>query len=49
MCKFSHIFVKAMHTALEAEQEENIYESICTTPLQIKMPNLYTSLWAAIA
>jgi len=42
MYKISHIFVKAMHTGLEAEQEENVYRSICTIPLQIKMPNLYT-------
>ena len=41
MYKIPHIFVKAIHTSLEAEQEENIYRIICIIHLQIIMSNLY--------
>lgn len=44
MYKILHTFVKAMHTSLEAEQEENVYGIIFIIPLQIIMPNLYISL-----
>jgi len=37
MCKISNIFVKAMHTSLEAEQEENIYGLILIISQQIIM------------
>ena len=41
MYKIPHIFVKAIHTSSEAEQEENIYGIMCIIHLQIIMLNLY--------
>ena len=41
MHKISRMFVKVMHTSLEAEQEENVYGIIFIISLQIIMPNLY--------
>jgi hypothetical protein len=41
MYKISHIFVKAMHTSFEDEQEENVKGIMLIIHLQIIMPNLY--------
>jgi len=45
MYKIPHIFVKAIHTSSEAEQEENIYGIICIIHLQIIMSNLYIYIY----